>query len=86
MFDVFDEKTIRELVNENRPLAVKIQSWIRGFLESIEKALTALGLKSPEVRALEGDTEALEKISGMFKSALEGAKENKSEKNRNRMM
>ncbi len=80
MFDVFDEKTIRELVNENRPLAVKIQSWIRGFLESIEKALTALGLKSPEVRALEGDTEALEKISGMFKSALEGAKENKSEK------
>lgn len=37
MFDVFDEKTIRELVNENRPLAVKIQSWIRGFLESIEK-------------------------------------------------
>lgn len=80
MFDVFDEKTIRELVNENRPLAVKIQSWIRGFLESIEKALTALGLKSPEVRALEGDTEALEKISGMFKSALEGAKENKSER------
>ena len=80
MFDVFDEKTIRELVNENRPLAVKIQSWIRGFLESIEKALTVLGLKSPEVRALEGDTEALEKISGMFKSALEGAKENKSEK------
>lgn len=80
MFDVFDEKTIKELVNENRPLAVKIQSWIRGFLESIEKALTALGLKSPEVRALEGDTEALEKISGMFKSALEGAKENKSEK------
>lgn len=80
MFDVFDEKTIRELVNENRPLAVKIQSWIRGFLESIEKALTAIGLKSPEVRALEGDTEALEKISGMFKSALEGAKENKSEK------
>lgn len=80
MFDVFDEKTIRELVNENRPLAVKIQSWIRGFLESIEKALTALGLKSPEVRALEGDTEALEKISGMFKSALEDAKENKSEK------
>ena len=80
MFDVFDEKTIRELVNENRPLAVKIQSWIRGFLESIEKALTNLGLKSPEVRALEGDTEALEKISGMFKSALEGAKENKSEK------
>lgn len=80
MFDVFDEKTIRELVNENRPLAVKIQSWIRGFLESIEKALTAIGLKSPEVRALEGDTEALEKISGMFKSALEDAKENKSEK------
>lgn len=80
MFDVFDEKTIRELVNENRPLAVKIQSWIRGFLESIEKALTVLGLKSPEVRALEGDTEALEKISGMFKSALEGAKENKSER------
>lgn len=80
MFDVFDEKTIRELVNENRPLAVKIQSWIRGFLESIEKALTAIGLKSPEVRALEGDTEALEKISGMFKSALEGAKKNKSEK------
>lgn len=80
MFDVFDEKTIRELVNENRPLAVKIQSWIRGFLESIEKALTAIGLKSPEVRALEGDTEALEKISGMFKSALEGAKENKSER------
>lgn len=80
MFDVFDEKTIKELVNENRPLAVKIQSWIRGFLESIEKALTALGLKSPEVRALEGDTEALEKISGMFKSALEGAKENKSER------
>lgn len=80
MFDVFDEKTIRELVNENRPLAVKIQSWIRGFLESIEKSLTALGLKSPEVRALEGDTEALEKISGMFKSALEGAKENKSER------
>lgn len=80
MFDVFDEKTIRELVNENRPLAVKIQSWIRGFLESIEKTLTALGLKSPEVRALEGDTEALEKISGMFKSALEGAKENKSER------
>lgn len=80
MFDVFDEKTIRELVNENRPLAVKIQSWIKGFLESIEKALTALGLKSPEVRALEGDTEALEKISGMFKSALEDAKENKSEK------
>lgn len=80
MFDVFDEKTIRELVNENRPLAVKIQSWIRGFLESIEKALTAIGLKSPEVRALEGDAEALEKISGMFKSALEDAKENKSEK------
>ena len=80
MFDVFDEKTIRELVNENRPLAVKIQSWIRGFLESIEKALTVLGLKSPEVRALEGDTEALEKISGIFKSALEGAKENKSER------
>lgn len=80
MFDVFDEKTIRELVNENRPLAVKIQSWIRGFLESIEKALTAIGLKSPEVRALEGDTEALEKISGMFKSALEGAKKNKSER------
>jgi len=80
MFDVFDEKTIKELVNENRPLAVKIQSWIRGFLESIEKALTNLGLKSPEVRALEGDTEALEKISGMFKSALEGAKENKSER------
>lgn len=80
MFDVFDEKTIRELVNENRPLAVKIQSWIRGFLESIEKALTAIGLKSPEVRALEGDTETLEKISGMFKSALEDAKENKSEK------
>lgn len=80
MFDVFDEKTIRELVNENRPLAVKIQSWIRGFLESIEKALTAIGLKSPEVRALEGDTEALEKISGMFKSALEGAKENKGER------
>lgn len=80
MFDVFDEKTIRELVNENRPLAVKIQSWIRGFLESIEKALTALGLKSPEIRALEGDTEALEKISDMFKSALEGAKENKSER------
>lgn len=80
MFDVFDEKTIRELVNENRPLAVKIQSWIRGFLESIEKALTAIGLKSPEVSALEGDAEALEKISGMFKSALEDAKENKSEK------
>lgn len=80
MFDVFDEKTIRELVNENRPLAVKIQSWIRGFLESIEKVLTAIGLKSPEVRALEGDAEALEKISGMFKSALEDAKENKSEK------
>lgn len=80
MFDVFDEKTIRELVNENRPLAVKIQSWIRGFLESIEKALTAIGLKSPEVRALEGDAEALEKISGMFKSALEDAKKNKSEK------
>lgn len=80
MFDVFDEKTIRELVNENRPLAVKIQSWIRGFLESIEKALTALGLKSPEVRALEGDTEALENISSMFKTALEGAKEKKSER------
>lgn len=79
MFDVFDEKTIKELVNENRPLAVKIQSWIRGFLESIEKALTNLGLKSPEVRALEGDEEALETISDLFKSALEQTRENKSQ-------
>lgn len=78
MFDVFDEKTIRELVNENRPLAVKIQSWIRGFLESIEKTLTALGLKSPEVRALEGDTEALENIRDMFAKALEGTKEKRT--------
>lgn len=79
MFDVFDEKTIKELVNENRPLAVKIQSWIRGFLESIEKALTNLGLKSPEVRALEGNEEALETISDLFKSALEQTRENKSQ-------
>lgn len=78
MFDVFDEKTIRELVNENRPLAVKIQSWIRGFLESIEKALTAIGLKSPEVRALEGDSEALENIRDMFAKALEGTKEKRT--------
>lgn len=78
MFDVFDEKTIRELVNENRPLAVKIQSWIRGFLESIEKALTALGLKSPEIRALEGDSEALENIRDMFAKALEGTKEKRT--------
>lgn len=78
MFDVFDEKTIRELVNENRPLAVKIQSWIRGFLESIEKTLTALGLKSPEDRALEGDTEALENIRDMFAKALEGTKEKRT--------
>lgn len=78
MFDVFDEKTIRELVNENRPLAVKIQSWIRGFLESIEKALTAIGLKSPEVRVLEGDSEALENIRDMFAKALEGTKEKRT--------
>ncbi len=80
MFDVFDENTIRELVEENRPLAVKIQSWFRGFIESINEALTKLGLKSPEVRALEDNMEALENISSMFKTALEGAKEKKSEK------
>lgn len=80
MFDVFDENTIRELVAENRPLAVKIQSWFRGFIESINETLTNLGLKSPEVRALEDNMEALENISSMFKTALEGAKEKKSEK------
>ncbi len=80
MFDVFDENTIQELVAENRPLAVKIQSWFRGFIESINEALTNLGLKSPEVRALEDNMEALENISSMFKTALEGAKEKKSER------
>ena len=79
MFDVFDEKTIRELVNENRPLAVKIQSWIRGFIESINEILKNLGLTSPEIRALEGDEEALETISDLFKSALEQTRENKSQ-------
>lgn len=71
MFDVFDEQTIKELVGENRSLAVKIQSWIQGFIESINEILKNLGLTSPEIRALEGDEEALETISDLFKSALE---------------
>ena len=79
MFDVFDEQTIKELVGENRSLAVKIQSWIRGFIESINEILKNLGLTSPEIRALEGDEEALETISDLFKSALEQTRENKSQ-------
>ena len=78
MFDVFDEKTIKELVGENRSLAVKIQSWIQGFIESINEILKNLGLTSPEIKALEGDEEALETISGLFKSALEQTRENKA--------
>lgn len=38
-----------------------------------------LGLTSPEIRALEGDEEALETISDLFKSALEQTRENKSQ-------
>lgn len=79
MFDVFDEQTIKELVGENRSLAVKIQSWIQGFIESINEILKNLGLTSPEIRALEGDEEALETISDLFKSALEQTRENKSQ-------
>ena len=79
MFDVFDEQTIKELVGENRSLAVKIQSWIHGFIESINEILKNLGLTSPEIRALEGDEEALETISDLFKSALEQTRENKSQ-------
>lgn len=79
MFDVFDEQTIKELVEENRSLAVKIQSWIQGFIESINEILKNLGLTSPEIRALEGDEEALETISDLFKSALEQTRENKSQ-------
>ena len=78
MFDVFDEQTIKELVGENRSLAVKIQSWIQGFIESINEILKNLGLTSPEIKALEGDEEALETISGLFKSALEQTRENKA--------
>ena len=79
MFDVFDEQTIKELVGENRSLAVKIQSWIQGFIESINEILKNLGLTSPEIRALEGDEEALETVSDLFKSALEQTRENKSQ-------
>lgn len=79
MFDVFDEQTIKELVGENRSLAVKIQSWIQGFIDSINEILKNLGLTSPEIRALEGDEEALETISDLFKSALEQTRENKSQ-------
>lgn len=79
MFDVFDEQTIKELVGENRSLAVKIQSWIQGFIESINEILKNLGLTSPEIRALEGDEKALETISDLFKSALEQTRENKSQ-------
>lgn len=79
MFDVFDEQTIKELVGENRSLAVKIQSWIQGFIESINEILKNLGLTSPEIKALEGDEEALETISGLFKSALEQTRENKAQ-------
>lgn len=78
MFDVFDEQTIKELVGENRSLAVKIQSWIQGFIESINEILKNLGLTSPEIKALEGDEEALETISDLFKSALEQTRENKA--------
>ena len=78
MFDVFDEQSIRELVKEDHTLAKKIQSWIEGFIESINEALKNLGLKSPEIRALEDDLEALETIREQFTAALEDIKEKKA--------
>lgn len=78
MFDVFDEQSIRELVKEDRALAKKIQSWIEGFIESINGALKNLGLKSPEIKALEDDLEALDTIREQFIAALEDIKEKKA--------
>ena len=48
-------------------------------IESINEILKNLGLTSPEIKALEGDEEALETISDLFKSALEQTSENKAQ-------
>ena len=48
-------------------------------IESINEILKNLGLTNQEIKALEGDEEALETISGLLKSALEQTRENKAQ-------
>ena len=48
-------------------------------IESINEILKNLGLTSLEIKALEGDEEALETISDLLKSALEQTRENKAQ-------
>lgn len=80
MFDVFDEKTVRQLVTEmGDKTARKFARHIGQFVDTLRREISQYTDRhgdTREIAKLRNDVQRLEKIRDLFYKALEGAKEN----------
>ncbi len=76
-----NEDNFTALVKQNRSLAEKVRDFFADFIEKIKNALTRLAKNNAEYRVLQNDTEAKEKILGMFNKALESSQNNNTVEN-----
>ncbi len=70
-------------LNKNRSLFEKVAKKVKEIIADIKAAISMLGNKDAEIRALKDDAESLEKINAMFDSLLEKAGESYRAENEN---
>ncbi|MBR3105873.1 MAG: hypothetical protein IKH30_01665 [Clostridia bacterium] len=79
MLDVIDtEENLRDLFKEtqDKGLMEKIRDWLADAAQKIKQALNDLAWSHPEVRALKDDADYFQRLSDMFRAALNQASEN----------
>lgn len=73
MSDVFDENTVRDLMNENRSRFDKIRAWFDDLLPMRRGSIEKLAESRAEVGALQNDLDTLSEIRELFFHALDNA-------------